>query len=415
MSETLVDIKLPELFSAENAFEVSEYEKFLEHARFVDIPARKQEDWRYSKVGSLLKKSYKRIEPVSYELPEAVMRMIGDSYSVVLVNGQFNHKLSVIPDGSWLEIKAHTSVPENGIEPSIKNIFALYNTATFTTEVIFRIPEDSHIDKPVFIIHARQGNSGYCASRFVIDAAKGSSVSIVELYLESSDEGLYNTHVITRLRESAEVQHHCAITSMAEEHVVRNHFVEQHKNSRYTTGHFIFGGRMIRNTLHIDIEEEGCETNLFGSYMLNGREQSDIRVVMNHKAGQSNSSQNFKGVLTDKSEGIFNGIIYVQPDAQRTNAYQSNKNIVLTDDATAYSRPQLEIYADDVKCSHGSTTGQLDQDALYYAMTRGIPRRDAELMLVSAFIREAINGIEQICLQEYLDHLLQKKFSQMQK
>ena len=158
-------------------------------------------------------------------------------------------------------------------------------------------------------------------------------------------------------------------------------------------GAYIFGGKMIRKNFYVTVLGQNCETTANGAYILNNKQIADYRIIVDHKAANCNSNQTFKGVMSDKATGIFNGKIYVRKDSQIINAFQTNRNILLSDDANAYSRPQLEIYADDVKCSHGSTIGQLDDEALFYMMARGIRKTEAEKLLVSAFTSDAIDNI----------------------
>ena len=158
---------------------------------------------------------------------------------------------------------------------------------------------------------------------------------------------------------------------------------------------------------------QNAETTANGTYILNGKQVADHRLILDHKAAHCNSNQTFKGVMGDKSSGIFNGKIYVREDSQIINAFQSNRNILLSDDANAYSRPQLEIYADDVKCSHGSTIGQLDEEALFYLMARGIRRIEAEKLLVSAFTADAIENISFEPFKEVVLNAVAEKSAKM--
>ena len=163
---------------------------------------------------------------------------------------------------------------------------------------------------------------------------------------------------------------------------------------------------MVRNNLNIVPDAEGCETNLYGLYLLKGKQHVDNHTLIDHKKPNCYSNELYIGIMDGKSTGVFNGKVHVRKDAQKTNAYQSNKNILLTDDATINTKPQLEIYADDVKCSHGATTGQLDRESLFYLRSRGIGEEKARSMLLAAFTREIIDKIKIEPLRHKLDKLI---------
>lgn len=183
-------------------------------------------------------------------------------------------------------------------------------------------------------------------------------------------------------------------------------YIHQEKGSNVTSNTVSLHGGFIRNNLYVHINGEGCESNAYGLYLTDRGQYIDNFVFMDHAHPHCNSNQLFKGVLDDQARGAFNGQIMVRKDAQKTNAYQSNNNILLTDDAKMYSRPQLEIYADDVKCSHGSTVGQLDENAMFYLRSRGIPKREARLMLMYAFAYDIVSKIGIEPLRERVDHLV---------
>jgi Fe-S cluster assembly protein SufD len=157
----------------------------------------------------------------------------------------------------------------------------------------------------------------------------------------------------------------------------------------------------VRNNLNVRINGENCSTNLFGTYMPIGKELIDNHTMLDHRVPHCESNETYKGFLNDKSTGVFNGKVFVRQDAQKTNAYQQNSNIVLSDDATMNAKPELEIYADDVKCSHGSTTGQLDEEALFYLRARGLKLATARKLLVEAFVGEIIAEIADDGVRDY--------------
>ena len=190
---------------------------------------------------------------------------------------------------------------------------------------------------------------------------------------------------------------------------VSNSFVYQERDSRVSTNVITLHGGSIRNNLVVSLDGEGCENNSFGLFLADQEQHVDNFTFVNHMKPNCVSNQLYKGILDDKATGAFNGKIHVWKDAQKTIAYQKNNNILLTDDAKMNSKPQLEIYADDVKCSHGATVGQLDQDALFYLRSRGIDEKESRLLLMYAFAHEVVSKITVPALQERTDDLIDKR------
>src|SRR6185312_14529012 len=168
-------------------------------------------------------------------------------------------------------------------------------------------------------------------------------------------------------------------------------------------------GGLIRNNINIVMEAEGNEAHLYGLYLLNGNTHVDNHTLVDNTKPNCFSNEFYKGILDDNSSGVFSGKIFVRPDAQKTNAYQSNKNILLSDDATINTKPQLEIFADDVKCSHGCTVGQLDENALFYLRARGIPKSEAQELLLQAFATDILEHITPKAIHHYVEQLISQR------
>ncbi len=179
--------------------------------------------------------------------------------------------------------------------------------------------------------------------------------------------------------------------------------------SRINTFTFTLSGKLIRNNLQLSLDGEGIESHMYGLYLLNNDTLADNHTVVDHKKANSFSNELYKGIMDGNSKGVFNGKIYVRPNAQKTNAFQANRNILLTDKATVNTKPQLEIWADDVKCSHGCTTGQLDEEALFYLQTRGISKETARAMMLYAFAGEILDNVKHAELKTYLDQLVSER------
>jgi Fe-S cluster assembly protein SufD len=184
---------------------------------------------------------------------------------------------------------------------------------------------------------------------------------------------------------------------------------EQRKNSVFTTYTVTTGGALVRNDINTLLNDEGCETHLFGLYLTDGEQHVDNHTLIDHAKPHCISNELYKGVLNDRSRAVFNGKVFVRPDAQKTNAYQSNKNILLTKDASVDTKPQLEIYADDVRCTHGATVGQLDDESVFYLRSRGIPKEHALIILIRAFADDIFENISIEPLHEHIQKLIFEK------
>jgi Fe-S cluster assembly protein SufD len=186
--------------------------------------------------------------------------------------------------------------------------------------------------------------------------------------------------------------------------------IDQDANSTVTVNTVTLNGRLVRNNLNFVVNGQNATSNLNGAYILKANQHVDNHTVVDHKVANCNSNELYKGVMDEKSTGVFNGKVFVRQDAQKINAFQSNGNILLSDDATINSKPELEIYADDVKCSHGSTTGQLDNDAVFYLRARGLSEKSAKRLLVRAFIDEALEAISSEDFHAYVNRCLEERF-----
>jgi Fe-S cluster assembly protein SufD len=202
---------------------------------------------------------------------------------------------------------------------------------------------------------------------------------------------------------------YCKIQNDDQLHQVANTVIHQSNSSQVNTFTLTLQGKVIRNNFNITIDGENCESHFYGLYMLNGSTLADNHTVVDHRKANSFSNELYKGIMDGNSKGVFNGKIFVRPHAQKTNAFQSNRNIIISDSATVNTKPQLEIWADDVKCSHGCTTGQLDEEAMFYLRSRGISESIAKAMLLYAFAADVLTPIKNEALKSYLDGLIAER------
>jgi Fe-S cluster assembly protein SufD len=234
-----------------------------------------------------------------------------------------------------------------------------------------------------------------------------SKATLTELYFsEDNTDGFENYFTEVFTGKGAKMDFHRIQHKRGKETLINNINIYQKESSLVNTYTYTLSGRMLRNNLNILLEDENCESHLYGIYLVKGNDVVDNHTTVDHQKPHSFSNENYKGILDENGKGVFNGKIYVRPDAQKTNAFQSNKNIVLTDSAAINTKPQLEIWADDVKCSHGATTGQIDQEQLFYLRSRGLDERTAKAMLLHAFAFEIVDKIELNPVKEYLTKVI---------
>jgi Fe-S cluster assembly protein SufD len=273
------------------------------------------------------------------------------------------------------------------------------------------VPENQRLDRPIQIIHLLLSDKNQMVHHrnlFVLEKNASAQVIICDHTLSPH---MYLTNSVTEVHtgENADMD----ILRLQNEHnnscQVTNTWISQERHSRCQHATITLHGGIVRNNLHVKMTGEGAEINALGLFLIDKMQHVDNFTVIEHVSPHCTSDEHYKGVLDDASTGAFNGKIHVYPDAQKTIAYQTNNNILLTDTARMHSKPQLEIYADDVKCSHGATVGQLDGDALFYLQSRGISKDESRLMLMYAFTDEVISKIRHRALQHRISDLVRKR------
>lgn len=393
----------------------------LQSFQKLGFPTTKHEDWKYTNVLPLVKNGF---EPFT-EKPEPRDNLHLDTIDrlkanrLVFVDGWFNEKYSEI-----LDDKEHLIISllsrELGRDAYIKRFlgkqsnakqdgFAAWNTANFQDGAFISIPENIVLEHPVLIYHISTGatHGKVSAPRNLVIARKNSQSSLIVCYQNLSEEkSVTNTVTELFVMENARLDY-VKIQSRTNHYShIGNVFVNQQANSRFNSWTITLGGDLIRNNLNVQLNGENCETHLYGLYVLSGNDHCDNHVTVDHAKPHCHSNQLYKGILNGNAHGVFCGRIVVRQDAQKTNAFQSNKNILLSEEATINSKPQLEIFADDVKCTHGATSGQIDNEALFYIRSRGISEQHAKNILHHAFAWEVIEKIQDAELRSYLDYLL---------
>lgn len=377
------------------------------------LPTTRMEAWKYTRVARLGKTNYTTSEENVTSLD--AYRISEDATTFVFVNGHFSEEFSSEEIPSGVSISPLSACMEGEIQSTNLvlegEIFNALNTAFLTDGILIDIEAKSVIEKPIQVIHILKGEATLSNFKTIINAGDFSKANVIQgFFAEDADKGFANITSEIFVGANAfltvdKIQYEAENTSH-----ISTEQVSQEKDSTFTINTITLNGGLVRNNLNIDVNGQNCETNLNGAYLLKGKQHVDNHSVVDHKVPNCNSNELYKGVIDEKGTAVFNGKVFVRPDAQKINAFQSNGNVLLTDDATVNSKPELEIYADDVKCSHGSTTGQLDEEAVFYLRARGLSEKSARQLMVSAFIGDVLDKIENEDVLNFTHGLLNTRF-----
>ncbi len=384
------------------------------------IPTIKDEEWKYTNLNKIFKQDFifdTENTDISTDILKNIPLINLDTYRLIVVNGVFKPNLSHLPTG--IEISTITEAYKKNATlvekyfskvPEWENeLFTALNTAFVAQGLFIYADKNTHLDKPILIQHITNSEKNNMMSlpRHLFIFEQGSKVDLIENYLTLGDNySFVNGVTEIFVMPNAHISHTKIQNETEKAFQILTTQVKQEKDSIYDNITISFKGALIRNNLNIRLSGQNIESNMFGLYMLDGKTHVDNHTIADHIAPHSVSNELYKGILDDHSTGVFNGKIFVRQDAQKTNAYQQNRNVLLTDTANVNTKPQLEIWADDVKCSHGATIGKLDLNALFYLRARGITEKNAKALLVQAFGQEIIDKITFEPLKEYLSALL---------
>ena len=382
------------------------------------LPSRKDEEWKYTNLDRFISHDFKlqgEDHPVKLSLAMDEL----EASRLVIVNGKFQADLSdPLPDGmSFLEGSAALADPRfagkiGSIATEDSGILAM-NTAFFTDFSVLHVEAKAVIEKPVHLSHIYTGNTAaaFVPYRTLVIAEKLSEATVIESFHSDATAPVLVSYVNEQQIDEGAVFHSHMINTLGQNVCfIQHREVYQFRNSVLNNSNISLSDNVLtRNDLNFRLKESNTETNLIGAYLVTGEQHVDNHTLVDHQMPNCNSSELYKGILQDRSRGVFNGKVYVRPDAQKTNAFQQNNNLLLSNEATVNSKPQLEIFADDVKCSHGSTVGQMNKEALFYLKSRGIGEETSRRLLMEAFIVDVLSQIEVPALRDYAEALLHKK------
>ena len=375
------------------------------------FPTKKDEAWKYTSLNAILKNDFtvfpKEENNIQYSDVKKYFLHEIDTYKVVFIDGIFSsHLSSTTHDGIDVCLMASAlSRPKykmvidayfNQIANKDDSLTSL-NTAFANEGAYINIPKSKVADKPIEIMYFSTGNEAalLVQPRNLVIVGENSHVQIIERH-QSLNENPVLTNSVTEIfaKKRAIVDYYKIQNDTLEANLIDNTYVSQQKESHVSVHTFSFGGNLTRNNLNFYHFGERLTSTLNGITIIGEKQHVDHYTLVKHSAPNCESFQDYKGIYSGSSTGVFNGKVYVEKEAQKTNAFQKSNNILLSDKATINAKPQLEIFADDVKCSHGCTVGQLDETALFYMQQRGIPKKEAKALLMYAFSNAVIENIK---------------------
>ncbi|MDV7186752.1 Fe-S cluster assembly protein SufD [Lutibacter sp. TH_r2] len=392
------------------------------------FPTKKDEDWKYTNLKTILKNDFNLFPEVGNAIGFKNVReyLINEieSYTLIFIDGVFSSFLSdtthedcdVCILSSALTRPKYKMIVDNYFNKIAKdnNSLSELNTA-FTKEGAFiNIPRNTVVSKPIQIINFSTGSEKevLLQPRNLVIVGENSHVQIIERHQNlSKNTTLTNSVTEIFVNQRAIVDYYKIQNDTKESSLIDSTFVSQKQQSVATVNTYSFGGKLTRNNLEFHHEGERITSNLNGISILDDKQHVDNNTLVNHKFPNCESHELYKGIFADKSTGVFNGKVLVQQAAQKTNAFQQNDNILLDDGASINAKPQLEIFADDVKCSHGCTIGQLDERALFYMQSRGIPKKEAKALLLFAFGNDVVEKIKIPQLKSIITKLIAKNLN----
>lgn len=374
------------------------------------FPTKKEEAWKYTSLNKILKQNFsvfpKQENAIEYSDVKKYFIHDIDTYKIVFIDGKYSSHLSqTTHDGmdvclmsAALSKPKYRLVIENYFNKAATNdSLSSLNTAFSSEGAYIHIPKNKLVEKPIQIIHFSTGNESalMLQPRNLIVVDENSHVQIIERH-QSLTENSVLTNSVTEVyaNKRAIVDYYKIQNDNQNASLIDNTFIKQKQESHASVHTFTFGGNLTRNNLNFYQHGERIDSTLKGVTIIGDKQHVDHNTLVHHIEPNCESHQDYKGIFDDSATGVFNGKVVVEKEAQRTNAFQANNNILISDKSTINTKPQLEIFADDVKCSHGCTIGQLDEDALFYMKTRGIPEKEAKALLMYAFANNVLESVK---------------------
>jgi Fe-S cluster assembly protein SufD len=388
--------------SAFGKFVPTSVEKALAQISEFTFPTTRTEAWKYTRTTRIsnsqwsVQKDHSSVPVDDFQIPDL------DVNRIVFVNGFYRKDLSKLEEGDYTfssfdELHEGDSLIHQWCADRHfnENVFSLLSLTHATDGAVLRIRANAVVSKPFHFILIQNAEAVFSNPTIIVECEKNSSSTVIlSHHVLNGVKSWLNASIGFNVNKNASLNYYKLQEDSENSFSHLMERVNQEDSSRTNLVTATLSGSWIRNSLDMLINGSGCEANLAGAYAPMKSEHIDNHTVVDHIKSHSNSNELYKGVVFDQGRAVFNGKVFVRYQAQKTNAYQNNANITMSDDAIVNSKPELEIYADDVKCSHGSTTGQMDDEALFYLRSRGLSAENAKKLLVSAFLNDVLDRID---------------------
>ncbi|WP_431686562.1 Fe-S cluster assembly protein SufD [Hahella sp. NBU794] len=386
----------------------------------LELPTRKTEAWRYTPIAPIVQGDILRLRTT--ESADAPQGITGDFYTLTFHNGQLaasnidDSALEVIPFSS-ADAAGQALIKEylGKTFDAAKHPFAALNASTLQDGALIRVRKDSKAIKPVQIVHTADvsGEAASSYNRVIVVVESGAKLELLETYVDTHERKVFqNTVTEVFLAANSTMTHYALNCEGANQIHTGCVFVEQQGGSHYEQHAFATGGALKRRDINVKLLGQLASCKLNGVYLAGGREHVDFHTTIEHVAPHCVSEETYKGIINGKGKAVFNGRVHIHRDAQQSSAAMNNNNLLLTNTAEVNTKPELEIYADDVKCAHGATVGQLDDMALFYFQSRGITRSDAHRMLSRAFVESVMAEMEIETAHAYVLELAERFYNE---
>ena len=389
-------------------------------------PTKKQEDWRFTDVAPMTEVD---LLPAAKDVPfdsssfDPALRDLGSrsGQRLVFVDGHHVPSPGKIASAAGLVVVSMGSALDSaelgsrfGRHLQSRNAFVALNTAFMTDGAFVHIPAGVQTDEPIYLVYLASAEGSTSFPRTLIVADPGSSATVVEVYLGANGRAtLSNAATEIVLGTDARLAYHSIQQASSAGFHVGHVAVSQSSGSELSSHSLSLDGRIVRNDLQTMLAGEGCRCNLDGVYLASGKSHVDNQTTIDHSQPRSTSRENYRGVVEGSGHAVFSGRILVRPGAAKTDAQQTNRNLLLSDGAQVNSKPQLEIFTSDVKCSHGATTGRLDPDAHFYLRARGIGKKEADRILIRAFLQQGLERVASPELRAELEAVLDRRIDKL--
>lgn len=393
------------------------------------IPALKHEEWKYIPVKQLFKEGMNISTDSSGVdsdlIKKSILPGLENTNLVVFFNGRLQASHTIIHEKDALVVKSLEVAAGDEdalfIENNLGHSHAYHpdgvnalNGAFAAGGAFIKVRKGKCLSQPITILHISDSNNGFRFSqpRTLVSVEAHAQATILETYINHGGGESLTNEVIEICTGRDSITRYIKLQNEGSQsnHTGTTH-VRQLERSNTHAVTITLDGAVVRNNLNMVMEDEHAESHMYGLYLLKGNTLADNHTIVDNRMPHCESNELYKGIMDDQSTGVFNGKIFVRKDAQKTNAYQSNKNILIGDQASANTKPQLEIFADDVKCSHGCTIGKLDEDALFYLRARGIAEKNAKALLLHAFAGDILGQIENEAIRNHIEQLISERLS----